>query len=83
MIKNLYSVYDTKSNSFCNPFVSQNDATALRDFTHVANDNSTEIGRYPADFALFRVASFDFESAVVKSEPTPVNLALASTLVRA
>jgi hypothetical protein len=82
MIKNVYSVFDAKSQSFCNPFISQNDQTALRDFSYVSNDITTEIGRHPSDFSLFRVASFCFETASVTPEATPINLALAATLVR-
>jgi len=82
MIKNLYSVYDSKSSSFCNPFSEQNDQTALRSFTFAANDPSLDIGRYPADFTLFRIGSFDFESGTIQAEATPLNIALAATLVK-
>lgn len=82
MIKNLYSVYDSKAKTFCNPFVSQNDQTALRDFAYAANDVSTPIGQHPTDYSLFRLASFDDESGFVLTDSSASNLAIASTLIR-
>lgn len=82
MIKNLYSVYDSKSATFCNPFTEQNDQTATRSFAFAANDLDNDIGRYPSDYTLFRVASFNFETGLLVSESTPINIALAYTLIR-
>ena len=73
MQTNLYSVFDNKSGVFCKPFVSINDATAIRDFAHAAASPSTEISRFPNDFCLYRLASFQDVTGVITPEPTLVS----------
>lgn len=82
MIENLYSVFDSKTGVFCRPFIHQNDASALRDFAHAARDPDVNIGKYPEDFSLFRVASFSFRTGEVVAEPTPVSLGVAISLIK-
>jgi len=82
MQENLYSVLDTKTGVFCRPFTAINDQFALRDFAHAANDLSTNVGRYPTDFSLFRVGMFDFSTGFVVPESSPVCLGVAATLVK-
>ncbi|AXH76890.1 MAG: nonstructural protein [Microviridae sp.] len=77
----LFSVFDSKASTFCIPFVSQNDSTALRDFAHAASDRNLEIGKYPTDFSLFRIGSFDKTTGVVVPEATPVSLGVAASLI--
>lgn len=73
----LYSVFDNKALTFCRPFVAVNDATAIRDF-YAAATSDTDIGRFPNDFCLYRLASFQDVSGLIVPEPTLVNLGLAS-----
>lgn len=81
MKKSIYSVWDSKSRSFCNPFTAHNDNCAIRDFTHAATDPGNEISRYPTDFTLFKLATFDFESGALNAEETPTSLGLASSMI--
>ncbi|AXH73764.1 MAG: nonstructural protein [Microviridae sp.] len=80
MQSSLYAVHDAKAVAFCTPFVSDNDSTALRAFRFAANDLSTDIGRYPSDFTLYVIGTFDNQSGQVFSIE-PAALALAATLV--
>lgn len=59
MHKGIFSVYDVKSAIYGNPFYSSNLLTALRDFQTAASDPSSTISKYPADFQLFELGSFD------------------------
>lgn len=81
MIKNIYSVFDKKAEVFCQPFCSQNDSTAIRDFQYAANDNTTDIGRYPLDFSLYFLGVFDDQSGNISTEGTRRHLADAYKLV--
>jgi len=78
---NVYSVLDTKTGIFCRPFFMPNDAAALRDLQFAAADLSTDVGRYPSDFNLFRIGSFQDVTGLITPEPAPVSLGLASTLL--
>lgn len=82
MIENLYSIQDTKTGVFCRPFTAINDEYALRDFGHAAADPSTNIGRYPTDFVLFRIGFFNFQTGAITQELAPISVAVASSLVR-
>lgn len=77
MLKYVYSVFDSKSRTFCNPFVSINQFTALRDFRSASNDPASDIAKYPEDFTLYQLASFDDESGLLAPEPQAVNLGMA------
>ncbi|AXH73206.1 MAG: nonstructural protein [Microviridae sp.] len=75
-MKKIFCVYDNKSTVFANPFVSQNTATALRDFQTAATDPQSNLSQYPEDFILFEIGSFDEDKGVV-SPILPINLGSA------
>lgn len=74
----LLSVHDSKAKVFFNPFTATTVEAACRSFAVAANDDGTEISRYPADFTLFHVGYFDDETGVVESLIPAVNLGNAS-----
>lgn len=80
MKKIVCSIYDHKAKVFCVPFFSVNNETAQRDFGYAANDPKTEIGRYPTDFTLFRLGTYDDETAGFDLEPHS-NLGIAANFV--
>lgn len=55
----VYSVWDSKVNAYASPFFMRTRAEAIRGWEAVANDPSTEISKYPHDFHLMELASFD------------------------
>jgi len=59
MQKFIFAVYDLKTTLFSNPFFSVNANTAIRSFGAAANDPNTEICRFPSDFILYELGSFD------------------------
>lgn len=82
MIKNLYAVFDKKAEVFCQPYVSQNDSTAIRDFEHAATDDHMDIGRYPADFDLYFLGVFDDQLGTISTEGMRHFLANASQFIK-
>jgi len=67
----LYTVYDNKAEQYGNPVASRTDAEARRQFGVVARDPSTEIGKHPEDFVLFRIGSYDNETGIITPETGP------------
>lgn len=55
----VYSVFDRKAAVFARPFVAPNDAMAVRSFLAARQDPSTELAKFPEDFSLHRLGSFD------------------------
>lgn len=54
-----YTVHDKKALTYGPPFWQATDGVAVRMFQELANDRSSTVGRHPADFALYRVGSYD------------------------
>lgn len=82
MIYSLYSVYDEKIMSYGPVICMDNEVNAIRAFSSVANDKSSDIGRFPDDFRLYQVGTFDSEAGVIDRFPIPVLVASASKFVR-
>lgn len=78
MKKPMFSVYDNRAQVFAAPFVSVNQATAMRDFHAACNDTTSQLHNYPNDFALYEIAQFDDSNGCVEPHTTPQNLGLAA-----
>lgn len=59
MILKVYSIFDVKADVFNAPFFTGTHGLAIRNFKDVANDKATSIGKYPADFKLVCIGSYD------------------------
>ncbi len=78
MIYGLYSIRDAKT-AFMPLTVDVNDASACRNFEHAVRQPESLLYSHPADYALYRVGSFDTDSGVVTSFPVPIQLLDASS----
>ena len=67
MIKFLYVVYDSKSETYNTPFAEITDASAIRSFAGVCKNPDTILGQHPEDFTLFRIGHYNDQT----SEITP------------
>lgn len=76
MKKQMFSVFDSKSGIYSQPFTSINLGTALRDFSAACNDKGTELHKYPLDFSLMHIAEFDDDTGTI-TPINPANLGLA------
>ena len=57
----MYALLDHTAQVFLNPITFLNDGEAIRWFTTMVNDEKqdTNIGKYPEQFTLYRLADFD------------------------
>lgn len=70
MIVKLYAVHDTASGVYDGPVPSGADGVAMRNFTNMARDPNTPIGKNPECFSLWRVGTWnDATGEVVPGEP--------------
>ena len=76
----LYSIKDAKT-GFMSPVVEQNDAAALRNFSHAVNQLDSLMHDCPNDFTLFKVSDFDTDVGIL-SIPSPILVADASEVLR-
>jgi len=71
MIVNLYAVHDAKAGAYLPPFPLQTDGLAVRSFQEAVLNPQTQISKYPLDYSLFRIATYDDETSIIRSELPP------------
>lgn len=79
------SVRDSKADAFLQPFFAQSRGVAIRSFSAAAKPAATaeashDFAKYPDDFSLFELGTFDQVTGVIDIHDQPVNLGLASQL---
>lgn len=55
----LYSIYDAKADMWTPPFVAHSDDAAKRIVAVSSLNSGTMVDKFPADFTLFRIGSWD------------------------
>lgn len=78
----VFSVYDSKTEAFIQPFYSQAIGSAIRSFETAANEEGHDFARHGGDYTLFHLGSFDHGSCKFELLDAPTNLGLAITFVR-
>lgn len=75
MIYLICSVFDRKAGVYARPFVTPNKAMARRSFEAARQDSSTELSKFPEDFSLHVLGSFNDETGEVSGQvPTVIAL---------
>jgi hypothetical protein len=82
MLQKIYTVYDSKVETYLSPFISSHKGQALRDFERVANDSQTTVGQYPADFTLFEIGEFDTVTGKIHHYEAKQSLGIAIEFVK-
>jgi hypothetical protein len=60
MIKNMYTIYDKKSELYATPFVELTDGTAVRAIQDMMMSNSEHpFARHSEDYALYKIGTWD------------------------
>lgn len=62
MVKSVYVIYDMKAESGHQPAMYNKEGEAVRAFSELCNDKETRVGRYPEDFVMYQVATYDDET---------------------
>lgn len=61
----LFSVYDMAAKGYVDPFVAPTIEYAIRTFRATCENPETNLAKYPEDYALYHVGSFDGEKGVL------------------
>lgn len=62
MIRNVYSIFDSKAGIYTPPFHCITDGEAIRAFSDAANSKDHYVGRHPGDYTLMKIGTFDDQS---------------------
>jgi hypothetical protein len=75
MDKNLYSIFDKKSEIYAPPFIELTDGTAIRACTDLLTNPNTPFSKYPEDYTLVKIGSWD-EFAGIPTADTPPEIVI-------
>lgn len=81
MIHCVFSVYDSKAESYLQPFFSQNCGTAIRSMSEATQDVNHNFHKYAADYTLFQIGKFDDQSGDLVSLSAKKSLGTALELM--
>lgn len=73
----MYSVYDTKTNSYSQPMCQLTTASAIRDFSSEAKNPQSHLNKFAEDFILFELAEFDTSTGTITPLKAPHSVAKA------
>lgn len=65
MIHYLYTVHDSKAETFMPPFFVPSRGLAIRAFEDCINSDEHQFGKHPADYTLFEIGKFDTDTGEI------------------
>lgn len=78
----IYSVRDSKTETFHQPFLQKTHGEAERTFQVQANDPQSQVARFPTDFELWHLGEFDDSTGKMALNPAPKHIITAINLVK-
>lgn len=69
----VFSIHDGAANAYINPFFVPNIGLAKRTFQSCANDLEHLFGKFPQDFTLFELGSWEADTSTFDLYKTPVS----------
>lgn len=82
MIVKIYGIYDRKAMFYKYPSFQRSETEARRSLDIGVNTVGTEINRFPTDFELCEVGTFDDEVGVITPHLKPIIVCSAAEYVR-
>lgn len=77
MLQRIFSIYDSKTMAYMQPFFSVSKGAAIRALTDLLQDEAHPISKHPEDYTLFELGEFNDNDATFNMESTPVSLGVA------
>lgn len=77
MIKLIFTIYDSKAETYMDPFCAKTKGEAVRMFTDTCNDPNHQFYRHAEDYTLFHLGTYDDNQATHDLLATPVALGIA------
>lgn len=75
--KLVFAVLDSKTGVYDHPMFLLTRGQALRGWTDACNDPRTDMCKYPHDFSLMEIGSYDEDTGRFENLDAPVNLGIA------
>lgn len=73
MLKLIFTVFDQKANTYMQPFFTDTAGLAERIFMESINGSETQLSKYPADFTMFELGTYDTQTGKFTNHSAPLN----------
>lgn len=73
----IFSIHDSKAEAYLSPFYCRTKGEAIRMFETTCKDESTQFNKYPSDFTLVEIGTYNELTSHIDSID-PLSLATAS-----
>lgn len=80
-MQKMYTVKDEASQTFIKPFCFATDRDAIEGFRNVCNDDDSQYAKFPQDFTLVGLGSYDEQSGTITLLDEKITIARALDLV--
>lgn len=81
MTRMMFSVFDSATNQYLEPFFAHTIEEAIRSFRVVLSKPDHPFARFPDDYTLFQLGSIDLSNGTMHPLKTPHSLGLALTFL--
>jgi len=71
MEKKIFSIRDSKTETFGQPFYQHTHAEAERNFSKLVKDDKSTINSFPEDFDLYYLGTYNDQTGLIMSLDTP------------
>lgn len=78
----VFSVHDSKAEAYLNPFYMRTTGEAIRAFSSTCNDEKTDFHKFPSDYTLVEIGSFDPSNGNITAHEKPIILSNASEYIQ-
>lgn len=72
MIHKMFSIFDAKVKVYNVPFYGRHSGEAIRSVQNLLSDENTSCAKYPEDFYLYEIGSYDDETGVLTTLDAPM-----------
>lgn len=76
-MQTIFQVFDSKAETYHQPFFAQATGAGLRSFSAACNNPEHDFNRYPADFTLFEIGTYDTQTGDITTYPAKKSMGLA------
>jgi hypothetical protein len=82
MIFKTFTVYDSKTEAYLQPFFVNSKGAAIRSFSDASNEPGHQFNKYPEDFTLFELGEYDDATAELTRLDALVSLGTAIEFIK-
>lgn len=82
MIRQVFTIYDSKADCSLDPIYQQSVGTACRAFEAACNNPETDFAKFPGDYTLFHLGEYNAATMEFTHLEVKANLGLALSFVK-